>query len=183
MVTRRNLPEARREGQQIQTTLSTHGFNVETLSGSAAVTSAIIEKMQGHRIFHYAGHGEFDESNPTFSGLLLGKDTQLTVSDILALTNAPETVILSACETAMVNVDSSHDSIGIAQAFLTAGTKYVVASHARLMTRSVALLMKEFYESFSQSKNIESAFQFAQRQAATELPDSDWATYRLITSN
>ena len=178
-----NLPEARREGQQIQTTLSTHGFNVETLSGSAAVTSAIIEKMQDHQIFHYAGHGEFDESNPTFSSLLLGKDTQLTVSDILALTNAPETVILSACETAMVNVDSSHDSIGIAQAFLTAGTTYVVASTRKVDDTLSRFLMKEFYESFSQSKNVESAFQFAQRQAATKLPDSDWATYRLITRN
>jgi len=178
-----NLPNARREGQYIQSTLSNHGFNVETLAGANAVASAVVDKIEDNRIFHYAGHGDFDESNPTSSGLFLGKDTQLTVSDILALTNSPEIVILSACETAMVNSESSQDSIGIAQAFLTAGTKYVIASTRQVDDTLSHFIMKEFYEKFSQSQNIESALQFAQLKAAKEFPDSDWATYRLITKN
>ena len=139
--------------------------------------------LESVRLFHYAGHGRFDAEVEAKGELTLSKNSRFDVGDILALAQAPETVILSACETATTNTKQMQESLGLAQAFIAAGSVEVVASRRAVNDKLSFFIMKHLHAKYSETGNLSQALQFAQLKAASKFPDSDWATYRLITRN
>ena len=142
---------------------------------------ATVEKLRGQlsqvSIFHYAGHGQFNAANNTNSSLILADEGRFEVSDILALSRVPESVILSACETAKTNDTSPQQGLGIAQAFITAGSHKVVASTRTVEDTLSQLIMTHMYETHSETGDLAYSLQQAQIKASQTHPNSDWATF------
>ena len=90
--------------------------------------------MSRCRLFHFAGHGLTDESDPTKSSLVLEdwKDDPLTVADFLEVDlhqNPPSLAYLSACGTSQINSDKLVDeAIHLVSAFQLAGFRHVIGT-------------------------------------------------------
>lgn len=92
------------------------------LVGSQATVRDVVEALQRVDEAHFAVHGRHDAFNPSASHLVLS-DGVLRASDVLALERVPRRVFLSGCETGR-----SRNALGLAQAFIAAGSEWVVAS-------------------------------------------------------
>jgi CHAT domain-containing protein/Tfp pilus assembly protein PilF len=99
------------------------------LTGNAVTAQAVIEAIDGAGLAHIAAHGRFRADNPLFSRLDLA-DGPLTVYDLERLVQAPETLVLSACESGLSDVQPGDELMGLAAALFALGTRTVVASVA-----------------------------------------------------
>jgi hypothetical protein len=108
-----------------------------------------IEAMDGRAYWHFACHGAWNFDRPKKSGLALGADRVITVDDIVAaeLKNPPRLVFLSACETALFDIEVSLDQFnGLCTAFLNAGAACVIGSLWPVSDAATALLAAKFYD-------------------------------------
>ena len=83
------------------------------------------------------------------SGLRLGNDDRLTVSEILSLTRLQGTrlVMLSGCDTGVNDVfESVNDFVGLPAAFLQLGAAGVVSTLWPVNDSPTSLLVARFYE-------------------------------------
>ncbi|SFR93863.1 CHAT domain-containing protein [Microbacterium sp. cf046] len=78
-------------------------------------------------VLHIAAHGRHSSDNPMFSGLELA-DGALFGYDIDRMPRVPSTVVLSACEAGRSSVRWGEEAVGMARAWLHAGTSCVIAA-------------------------------------------------------
>jgi cellulose synthase operon protein C len=184
---RGDLPEARREAAAVGHVVGAWaGWQEESIEGARATHREVREALESRetRLFHYAGHGFFGGRDGWESGLPLGEDGWLTVSDILTLPRAPAEIVLSGCDTAR-RAGARVEGIGIGQAFLLAGSTSVVAATRPVADRLAARLMSAFYEA-SPGPAPAAALGAAERLRAAQLalrreePGSDWASFRTL---
>ncbi len=97
------------------------------LAGGGATCEAVCRALDGADLAHIAAHGTFRADNPLFSSLQLA-DGPLTVYDLEALTDAPRTLILSACDSGLSDVQPGDELMGLASAVFALGTRSLVAS-------------------------------------------------------
>jgi len=179
-----NLSQARQEASYAQEVLQRmSGGPIDTLEGSEVTVTRLKGKLMDGTFLHYAGHGVFDDTNASRSALLLANDTRLDLKDILALPSSPETVVLSACDTAKTDAQRIFNHLGIAQSFLSAGSSRVIAAARPVDDEVGNQLMVSFYKHLEGTKDLAASLQQAQIETMTKFPGSDWATYRLITRN
>jgi CHAT domain-containing protein len=104
----------------------------------------------GSDVLHMSVHGEFNGEEPLLSYLALasgnGDDGHLTAAEMFGLPLAKtRLVVLSACETARVEVGRSNEVLGIVRALLYAGAGALVLSYWRVDADSTALWMETFH--------------------------------------
>lgn len=115
------------------------------LHGHHATVTSLLHQLPNASIFHYAGHS----LNRTQGGDLIAQGPNggvaLPSSEIarLPLRNT-YLAVLSACSTAG-GINSSWDPHGLVRSFLSAGTKYVIASRWEVDSSGTATLMKNMY--------------------------------------
>ena len=97
------------------------------LVGSDARVDSVKGLLNGADVAHIAAHGRFRADNPLFSSLLLA-DGPLTVYDLETLGSTPRLLVLSACDSALSAVRPGDELMGLAAAFLTLGTRSLIAS-------------------------------------------------------
>ena len=132
-------------------------------------------------LFHYAGHGQFAGTEGIDSGLQLA-DGQLSLGDILALPAAPRLVVLSACEGARAEGPGFAGGLSVAEAFIAAGVREVVASTRPVADDAARALVTAFYAARAGDPEANAAARCAGLNcAAQEQPDADWASFRLLT--
>jgi CHAT domain len=85
------------------------------------------ELAPGAALIHLACHARFRSDNPAFSALHLN-DGALTVEMVEQMTLRPGLVVLSGCETGLVDGAGGDEQVGLVRAFLVAGAARVVAS-------------------------------------------------------
>ncbi|TXT34659.1 MAG: hypothetical protein FD138_1627, partial [Planctomycetota bacterium] len=124
---------------------------VTTLLDHEASESLVTRQLPNHPIIHLATHGFVDEqADNLFGGLLLAPnadgDDSLSYLDILRtnLTGC-ELAVLSACQTSVGPERPMEASTSLAQAFLAAGARQVVASLWHVSDESTTELMTDFY--------------------------------------
>jgi hypothetical protein len=110
------------------------------LTGSSARVERVRALLDGAGLAHLAAHGRFRADNPLFSSLLLA-DGPLTVYDLEMLTSTPRLMILSACDSGLSAVRPGDELMGLAAAFLTLGTRSIVASVLAAPDHDTRLLM------------------------------------------
>jgi len=124
------------------------------LLGDRATEYEFKREASQYQILHLATHGYFNKLNPLFSGVELEPDThddgRLEVHEILGLQLHADLVTLSACDTALgggyfADVPAGDDLVGLTRAFLSAGSRSVLASLWEVNDRSTLLLMSSFY--------------------------------------
>ena len=137
----RTRPAARRRRGQGG---AEHYPDSTTLVGDAATVAATLEAFDGAALAHVAAHGSFRADNPLFSSLRLA-DGPLTVYDLEGIGHAPRTVVLAACDTAKHTARPGDDLLGLAAAFLSLGTRTLVAPLVSLPDDESAALMVELH--------------------------------------
>jgi CHAT domain-containing protein len=121
-----------------------------TLVGRQATRAAVLRGTSGFSYIHIASHAFYDWQNVGRSGLRMS-DAAITVNDIWSgiwdLRNA-RLVVLSACETGMIDVysEASSEMPGLPGALLLAGVPGVVGTLWPVDDLATALVMSRFYE-------------------------------------
>jgi tetratricopeptide (TPR) repeat protein len=101
------------------------------------------------RFVHLSTHGLLDEEKPQFSGLVLSYgpsgDPFWHTFEIFNARIPADLVVLSACETGLGKVVSGEGVVGLARAFMYAGSPSVCVSLWKVPDRPTADFMEVFY--------------------------------------
>ena len=166
---REDLPHARREAAAVASeTGGTH------LTGSAATRDAVLPALAAADRLHFSGHGLLDPDQVWRSGLALA-DGDLELGDVLAVRWAPRHVVLSGCETGRSPDDAQVAALGIAQAFVMAGSEQVVAATRQVDDADAAQMALAVSSGDPQS--LVRSLVAAQRERLGE--PADWSAWRV----
>ena len=131
-----NLPYAREEIERaVRSFGDMRRGPVQVLRQGEAVRTSVERAMDGRAILYFAGHALAGGRDGTGSSLALAEGTRLGVPDILRSSRPPTHVILSACEAAREE-PSAVASLGVAQAFILAGTRSALAPDVAVADRA-----------------------------------------------
>ncbi|MEO0643912.1 MAG: CHAT domain-containing protein [Pseudomonadota bacterium] len=145
-----NLPHAALE-RAILRVAAPGGGLAEVPPGLSA--NEALEGFEGHDVWQFAAHNSFAAEDFLASGIVLGRDgsgreERLTLEHLLysADVAAPELVLLTVCQSAVVDVKHfPEDVTGIATAFLRLGTRGVISARWDVSDRATALLVGRFH--------------------------------------
>jgi CHAT domain-containing protein len=181
-----SLPGTRTEALAIGRMVQGARLRIGSSSSESAMRTAL---LAGNSI-HVASHGTHNSQNPLFSQIIVGNlghaatadDGHLDVYEILGLqTNSP-LVFLSGCETGLGSgsdspFEQASEEGSLAQAFLIAGVRNVVATLWRVGDASPAKLAESFYRQLRSGSTPEKALALAQREAIRRRSDFTWSAY------
>jgi len=153
---RGDLPAARREIEAVSRALR-GAWGVEILLGEDVSAPALRRRLGTAEsrpdLLHYAGHGVHAGRGGWESALPLAGQGRLTAGDILALGTVPARVVLSGCETAR-SAPSGVESLGLAQAFLLAGARRVVAALRPVDDAAASELFADLYRQWGPREGV-----------------------------
>jgi CHAT domain-containing protein len=185
------LPGTRREANAIARAVP----GAEVKLGSVSTEQAALAGLAAGRPLHVASHGSHNAQNPLFSRMVVGvarnespgSDGFLEVHEILGLSTSSPLVYLSGCETALGQAAdnafaSSSDENSLAESFLIAGARTVVATLWRVDDAGAASIAEEFYTRLRSGGSPEDALAYAQRQALKGAHNFTWASYTIAST-
>lgn len=140
----------------------------KVLDGDEATVSAALAALDGASLAHVAAHGHFREDSPLFSSLTLA-DGPLLVHDLQALERPPHRVVLSACESGVMQPVGDQELLGLAAALLSMGTAGVVSSLAEVDDAATVDVMVSLHARLRQGGGLGDAMLEA-REAASGDP-------------
>ncbi len=150
----------------------------EIYSGSGMKADILYEKGRDFDILHFATHGSLDPSSPLFSSLVFS-DRTLPVYEIFNLDLKAYLVCLSACKTGLGEEASGDELVGLARAFIYAGTPTICASLWDVSDVSTSELMERFYYHLRKNNKAE-ALRLAQMDIMKKYPHPFfWAPFVL----
>lgn len=154
------LPGARREGREVVKLLNRikqdWNLNIDVVDriGDAEcdpveILALILEG--GFDMIHYAGHGYFDQDDPSRGGWVFGKDRFLTSREIFRARRVPRIIFANACFSAVVNQTPisaegmNRHLAGIAEAFFERGVQNYIGSGWPVQDDAAVDFAKVFY--------------------------------------
>jgi CHAT domain-containing protein len=157
-------------------------WKLNLLTGSAAQAGEVRKALTQASFFHYAGHGSFGGFAGWSSELPLADQSKLTLSDILTLSRTPDSIVLSACDAGRTSEEAPGEGVGLANAFLLAGAREVVAARQLVSDASANDLMDEVYRHWQSGMDLPHQLQRAQLacRAKNPSPRAAWASFRLL---
>ena len=183
-----SLPATRGEARAVADALG----GAEVRMGRRAGEQSLRRALGQSRVVHVAAHAALDPGNPLFSRIELvpnprsrrDDDGRLELHELLGLTVASSLVFLSGCETALgpawsTTFATGEDYATLAQAFLYAGARNVVATLWRVEDEGAAVLAERFYRHLRSAEAAE-ALALAQREMIREerfAAPYHWAAY------
>lgn len=167
-----DLPAARAEAEVVAAAWP----GSHRLLGDAATQEAVLTALSGASRLHYAGHAEFVDAERLSSALPLARGGSLRLADVLALPSAPAQVVLSGCETGRSATGAPVEELGLAQAFVLAGSQEVVATTRPLDDVLGSTMARSLYAA---QGSLVARLRAAQLEALAQSPESDWASYRV----
>ncbi len=141
-----------------------------SLTWPAATRTAILGELGRVDLLHYAGHAV--SGSAAFGGALAVADGELSGAHVVA-GQAPAVVVLSACDGSRGR-DLDVSSLGLAQAFLAAGSQAVLATERPLDDHLGAALADALY-----ARVPELGWAEGWRQAVLALEDREADAFRL----
>lgn len=165
---RRDLPAARDEARALSKQL-----NGELLEGDAATLDAVTSRWTSRPLIHFAGHGRLSAGAPWEARLDLARGQTLDFEFLLARRPSPGLVVLSGCETGR-----PLDGIGLAEGFLAAGARHVLATTVEVKDENARRFVERFYR-LGGLDNPAEAFRLAVKEADAANDDS-WNEWRLF---
>ncbi len=158
-------------------------LDAEPLIGEEATKHAVVEALTRAPMVHLACHGllEHRTDDAGWRGALAlaspSGDGLLSAQEIAAMYIPARLAVLSACDTGSGRV-TADGVLGLARAFLAAGTRSVVVSLWRVDDSATADLMRHFYARLAAGDNPASALRSAQLAIRSEYPDPRyWAAF------
>ncbi|PYS71158.1 MAG: hypothetical protein DMF69_11260, partial [Acidobacteria bacterium] len=143
---------SRQEAEQIMR-LVPRNNSLEALDFLANKSTATSADLKQYRIVHFATHGLINSRHADLSGIVLSLVDQegkpqngfLRLYDIYNMNLSADLVVLSACQTALGKDIRGEGLVGLARAFMYAGSSRIVASLWKTEDRATAVLMDRFY--------------------------------------
>ncbi len=177
-----DLPAALREADAVAAALrrGQPAMTRRLLRGQEASAGEVGRSLAAADLFHYAGHGVFSGSGGWESVLPLAAGTRLTLGDLLALPRVPRQVVLSGCDTGKSGAEAPIEGLGLAHAFLLAGSREVIAATRPVGDRAALGLFAELYRRWSPSADLATLLRDAQLAWRRQDPGGDWASFRLF---
>ena len=178
-----DLLRTHREANLAARQLERVGRTVTRLHGMNATSTAIQHALSSHvSLFHYAGHARYLGLDGWES--YLGRENQrlLTIGDIVMLSNAPKEVVLTGCETAEASSPNGTPGLSLAQAFVIAGSKSVIAAVRPIKDRDGHLIARALYDARGRRPNAPGPelLHEAQKDLLKRRVDADWAAFRAL---
>jgi CHAT domain-containing protein len=119
----------------------------EQLVGDRATKAAVGRSMSRFPVVHFACHGSTNVAQPLESALHLSSDETLAAREIMALRLAGlRLAVLSACETAVPDLELLDEVVSLPTALLQARVGGVIATLWSVDDESAMVLMLRFYE-------------------------------------
>ncbi len=175
-----DLPAARREAQTVRRLVDRHA-TTSTLTGREASAVAFRQALPAAELLHIAGHTAYAGHGGWQTYVPLAEQGRLNVEDVLILEHVPEWVVLSGCDTARAERGRVvAEGIGLAQAFLLAGSRAVIAAVRPVDDHLARELVESLYPAWLGGLPLSQALQEAQLALRAARPDADWASFRLI---
>jgi CHAT domain-containing protein len=185
------LPGTRSEAQAVGEILP----GATLFMGGDATEKAVRDALGVTAPVHVATHGVMNAENPMFSRVVLAAGTtgdgpgdgRLEVHEILDLEVRTPLVFLSGCETGVGRAGSTKFTLGedyttLAQAFLQAGARNVVATLWRVDDEASAVFARRFYQELGKATPTASLAS-TQREMIRDPEYSSpyhWAGYQLL---
>jgi CHAT domain-containing protein/tetratricopeptide (TPR) repeat protein len=146
------LTFTRREGENILA-LAPAGAGFSAFDFDASRATVLSGALRDYKYVHIASHGLVNPFHPELPSIVLSlvgrdgspRDGFLQAADIYNLRLNADLVVLSACQTALGKDVRGEGVVGLARAFMYAGSPAVVASLWTVPDRSTSELMREFY--------------------------------------
>jgi tetratricopeptide (TPR) repeat protein len=142
---------------------------VTALAGTTATVEAVTAQLDGAKLAHLAAHGHIHPNNPLFTSLTFA-DGPLTVYDLKQLRQAPQLVVLAACDVGRSTVRIGDELLGLSATFLALGTGQVVASVVPVPDAETAPLMIAFHRFLAAGEPAAHALALAQQQLGGTHP-------------
>ena len=178
------LPAARREGLAIAGKRTGAGAGslasgARLLVGAEATRARVLDELGGATSLHFAGHASYAGVDGWESALFLANGERLTVADVLALPLAPRRVVLSGCETGSEGERGGPVGLGLADAFIAAGARAVIASTRHVDDATTESLMRALSAALEETPDdAAAALQRAELEVRRALPTADWSAFR-----
>lgn len=143
------------------------------LLGKDATERQVVDAIRGKGIVHIAAHGIVEQSHENLFGAIAltppadatnvaREDGFLSYNEILLLPLADcELAVLSACRTNVGGQRKLEAGTSLAQAFLAAGARRVIASHWNVSDASTAEMMATLFDEIGQSLTNEESIDYA----------------------
>ena len=209
-----DLPGAQKEVEDLATMLSASGWKVRKLTGREATELRVTATQEPSilHIATHGYFTENDavinkitpNNNPMFkSGLYLKgavtsygqyEDGQYLDSSNDGILSSYEAmnmnlvntnlVVLSACETALGDIEIGEGVYGLQRAMIVAGARNIITSLTKVDDAATQYLMQIFYKEYVASADVGSAFWEAQRALRKKYPDPRiWGAFLLTGNN
>ncbi len=154
-----------------------------TIDALAAALQAAREDDKPFHIFHYIGHGAFDEAKN--EGILLFEDDSMNSVAVghekLAQVLQPyrsdlRLIVLNACETARHSANSVYASVA-AKVMQVAEIPAAIAMRYEITDKAAITFAEAFYKEMASGEPIEQAVDFGRMEVnRLNRPDEEWAT-------
>jgi CHAT domain-containing protein len=164
--------------------------SVDRLEGFAATRDRFLSAgLERYRFIHIATHAVADAEVPQASALILSRfdknarplDGNVLAADFMLFQLNAQTVVLSACDTALGRNVDGEGLIGLRYVVLARGAQSVVSSLWPVADRATEEVMSKFYPLLLRGAPVESALAEAMR-TMIEGPLSDpawWSGFAL----
>jgi tetratricopeptide (TPR) repeat protein len=151
-------------------------------------SEAVIAALPSNRVAHFACHGYADNANPGASQLILYDHGThpLTVADVGRLHLVSELAYLSACDSAVTNLNLADEAVHLAGAFHLAGYQNVIGTLWPVGDRTARMIAEDFYRQLTSDGTrppdtslASCALHSATRRLRERFPDdpAHWAGY------
>ena|GEM_PF-1873798 len=156
---------------------------VDVYAGDDA-TEAVVQQHGGeYDILHFACHGELNLDEPMLTSLRLAPDSEndgyLHAGEVFDYDLSASLVVLSACNSALGELTSGNELMGLTRSFLYAGVPSIVASLWTVDDRSTSYLMQHFYKNLA-TMNKADALREAKLETMKKYPGPfHWAAFCL----
>lgn len=183
-----NLPSSYEEGIKLRDRLDEKAeiFNVN-LKSSNIGTDYVRAKLRYFDMVHYAGHSDYDVTDPSKSGFLLS-DGKLSAKDISNMTGRmplPAFVFSNACHSGQTDewkVEEEYESVfGLANAFLLSGVRHYLGTFWQVQDEPSLYFALAFYEELTKGTMIGEAVNRARMGLLNKYGEDTiiWASYML----
>jgi hypothetical protein len=176
-----NVEEEKQRLNQALASLVEKG-QVEIVWLETATLTALLEALEGDdiHIFHYIGHGAFDEQKG--DGVLLLEDelgrgrtvTGMKLGQLLADERTLRLAVLNACEGA--RTDSNDPFAGVAASLVKNEIPSVVAMQFEITDDAAILFAGGLYASLARGSPIDAALASARKAIWADYNDIEWGT-------
>ncbi|MEZ4453076.1 MAG: CHAT domain-containing protein [Nannocystaceae bacterium] len=182
------LPGARAELEAMATALDGRAI-LELHVGDEATEPALRRALPGAALIHVAAHTWIDSATPADSAILLApgdrrearSDGALTLAETLEIDAADAWIVLAACSADSGPLIPGEGLEGLAQAWLRAGARGVIAARWPIRDDEARAIFVDFYAALAEGASVGEALRDAQRAAIDRgAPAEAWAGLHVL---